>query len=197
MAKKEGASGSSKKVKLPSDEAGRLKSGDSDAWTRQMDQQRPGMFRRLRMMGYEPDDAEDLVQGTFKRAWEAIHTWGNKGEYDFGGWVFRIMYNQSFDTRRRRRASEIQLDEHIARPELLGHVEEEVVVRNKQQCIRQAISELPTYQAYAIWQHHLQGKSTAEIAVEIGKSEGAVKSLIHRGLKTLAGDSRLRDAFED
>jgi RNA polymerase sigma-70 factor (ECF subfamily) len=48
-----------------------------------------------------------------------------------------------------------------------------------------ALNDLPPAQRDAIVLHHLQGLKLAEVALELGKSEGAVAGLLFRGLKAL------------
>ena len=55
-----------------------------------------------------------------------------------------------------------------------------------EQAIRVAIAGLPADQADAIHLRYLQGKSVAEIAADTGRTEGAVRGLIHRGKLSLA-----------
>jgi RNA polymerase sigma-70 factor (ECF subfamily) len=49
----------------------------------------------------------------------------------------------------------------------------------------QALLALPEAQRRAIEMHHLQGRSLAEIADELGSTKAAVAGLLHRGLKTM------------
>jgi len=48
-----------------------------------------------------------------------------------------------------------------------------------------ALARLPQPQHEAIVLHHLQGRSLAETAACLGKSDAAVAGLLHRGLKKL------------
>lgn len=65
-------------------------------------------------------------------------------------------------------------------------------VSRDEQALRlaKALEKLPAAQAEAVVQHHLQGRTLAQIAPALGRSEPAVAGLIHRGL------SRLRDLLE-
>ena len=49
----------------------------------------------------------------------------------------------------------------------------------------QAIARLPESQADAVRLHYLEGLKLSEVAVELGKSTGAVAGLLHRGMKEL------------
>lgn len=53
-----------------------------------------------------------------------------------------------------------------------------------------AIDQLPQAQAAAVRMHYLEGAKLSEVAEALGKTNGAVAGLLHRGMKTL------RDGFE-
>lgn len=59
-------------------------------------------------------------------------------------------------------------------------------VRNEQMLrLARAVARLPDDQRLAVELHHLRGRPVAEVAVELGRTEGAVGALLVRGLKKL------------
>jgi RNA polymerase sigma-70 factor (ECF subfamily) len=52
----------------------------------------------------DPDDAQDIVQAVFTKAFEKLHTYDPK--YQFFSWVYRIGLNESLNHTRRRRPME-------------------------------------------------------------------------------------------
>ena len=78
----------------------RARSGDSDAFRLLVEQHSRAIFRlAFRMTGNE-QDAEDLVQETFLRAWKQLHKFD--GRAAFGSWLYRIAANATEDLRRRK-----------------------------------------------------------------------------------------------
>jgi len=62
----------------------------------------------------------------------------------------------------------------------------EQAIRNEQLLrLAHALAQLPEDQRVAIELHHLRGRPVAEVAQELGRSEGAAGALLVRGLKKL------------
>ncbi len=57
--------------------------------------------------------------------------------------------------------------------------------------LAEALEQLPEVQRDAVVLHHLRGLPLAELAAQLGRSEGAAAGLLHRGIK------RLRDLLHD
>ena len=67
-----------------------------------------------------------------------------------------------------------------------GPLPEEVVARRQTQAaVREALQHLPEAQAQAVFYRLIGEMPLLEIGAAMGKSEGAVKSLLHRGMLNL------------
>src|SRR5581483_9476871 len=76
--------------------------GDQHAFRVLVERHGRSVFRlAFRMTGNE-QDAEDLVQETFLRAWKQLHKFD--GRAAFGSWLYRIAANCSLDLLRSRRS---------------------------------------------------------------------------------------------
>ncbi|MFC2009783.1 RNA polymerase sigma factor [Chloroflexota bacterium] len=128
-------------------------------------------------------DAEDLTQQTFLKAWKAI------GKYKitaspFKAWLIKISHNLIIDFYRSRK-SEIYIDFDIisskpeSDPALLAEA------NFSQNEIRQAINKLHGDQQQVILMRYIEDFSYPEIAVALGKSEGTIRVILHRGLTKL------------
>ena len=51
--------------------------------------------------------------------------------------------------------------------------------------LARALAQLPDDQRLAVEQHHLRGVALAEVAASMGRTRGAVASLIFRGLQAI------------
>src|ERR1700730_11338543 len=97
----------------------RARQGDSDAFRVLVERHSRGVFRlALRMTGNE-QDAEDVVQESFLRAYRQLGRFESRA--NFGTWLYRIVANCSVDLMRSRHARQDQsraesLDEVDAMP---------------------------------------------------------------------------------
>src|ERR1700692_274935 len=91
----------------------RAQSGDGDAFRLLVDRHSRSLFRlAFRMTGNE-QDAEDVVQETFLRAYKQLHRY--EARASFGTWLYRIASNYSLDlVRSRKRHPQMALDESPA-----------------------------------------------------------------------------------
>lgn len=129
-------------------------------------------------------DAEDLTDDVFLKMVEAICSCRAQGERSFLAWLFRIASNSVVDHRRRQAVrNHLPLDEK----HLPAHAGPEAAVETKltQERLQRAIPKLTDDQQQVIILRFIEGLSNAETAQILGKSEGAVKSLQHRGLISL------------
>jgi len=129
-------------------------------------------------------DAEDLTDDVFLKMVEAIRSCRAREERSFLAWLFRIANNSVVDYYRRRAVrNHLPLDEkHL--PVYAGP-EAPVETKLTQERLQQAILKLTEEQQQAIILRFIEDLSNAEIAHILGKSEGAIKSLQHRGLASL------------
>ena len=145
-------------------------------------------------------DASDLVQNTLLAACAQQEQFRGGTPYEQAAWLKQILRNQAIDAHRRQRCQkrnaerEVSLDATIdgslARAEAwLAAMDSSPSQRASREEERgrlaQALTTLPTAQREAIFQHHLQGASLAEVSRRMGRSEAAVAGLLHRGLKQL------------
>src|SRR3954467_4352492 len=72
---------------------------------------RPALERSARRLCRTRHDAEDLVQATLERAWQARSQFLPGG--NLGGWLFRILCNHHRDLLRRRAGIQVPLSEEV------------------------------------------------------------------------------------
>jgi RNA polymerase sigma-70 factor, ECF subfamily len=129
------------------------------------------VIRRLR----DRHEAEDVTSEVFEQALAQINRYEWRG-VPFGAWLFRIASARIAD---RRRKSIVRPPE--AEP-VSGEDIEEACHRAR---LFALVRGLPPDQAGVLEARFVEGKTTREIAGEMGRSEGAVKQLQFRGLETL------------
>ena len=138
------------------------------------------LLRHCRRM-LTPAEAEDAVQEAFLAAYRSINQTGP--ELRLGGWLFRIAHNAAVGILRRR-----VLTASLEGLPLVTESADAVMERRQQ--LREtlgALSNLPETERVALIERALAGRGHREIAVGLGRSEGAVRQLLHRAR------TRLRD----
>jgi RNA polymerase sigma-70 factor (ECF subfamily) len=118
-------------------------------------------------------DAEDITQNVFAKLATAIQKYEPR-QVPFAAWILRVSRNAALDHLRARRQipfAEVRTDDN-------GH---EQVGFERSQCLRDALLRLPAEQREVLVLRHLAGLTPVEIAERLGKSEGSVHGLHHRG----------------
>jgi RNA polymerase sigma-70 factor (ECF subfamily) len=173
-----------------------LASGDREALSVLMERHYRRIYRVALSYLRDPDDALEVVQETFVKAFQNASRWDARAEV--GSWLTRIGINQAIDRYRRtkrRRQTEGPLDDggdHDARwSDAAPSPEREAMGRETGDRIARALRVLPERQRAIVVLRHYDEMSLDEIAVTLGVSLGTVKSSLHRALLRLR--ERLRE----
>ena len=138
----------------------------------------------LRIVG-DPDDAEDVMQEAFLKAFTRMKTY--RGEVRFGAWLKKIVINQALDFLRMRK-DHIPLEE-VGEPEdLRGETEDEAgeqEMRLEVEAIRKAISALPEGYRIVLSLILLEGYDHEEVSTILKISNATSRTQYHRAKKKL------------
>jgi RNA polymerase sigma-70 factor, ECF subfamily len=139
--------------------------------------------------------AEDLTGNVFTDAIASLP--GFRGEINkLGGWLFRIARHDLYDYRRRAaRARTENLDDVLDEAALVEDApdpQDLAVERLEGSRVMAALAQLSTDQREVLLLRLAAGLTAPEVATTLGKTTGAVKSLQHRGLASLARVLELR-----
>ena len=138
------------------------------------------------------DEALDLSQEVFLRVFRTIHSF--RGQSSLRTWIYRIAVNQARNRhrfwRRRHRADQVSLDQHVAaHGELVsaGEVRPDRMLARKELAakLQSALDHLPFDQRTAIVLREIDGLSYDEIAYSLGVAVGTVKSRLTRARQAL------------
>jgi RNA polymerase sigma-70 factor, ECF subfamily len=136
----------------------------------------------FRMTGNE-QDAEDMVQETFLRAFKQLHRFD--GRASFGTWLYRIAANCSLDLIRARRVrGERQPGLDTAQS---PDPSPERVTRSKQLAgmLDHALEQLTEAERTAFLLRHYEGCNIEQIAKVLGVKNGAAKHSVFRAVQKL------------
>jgi len=145
------------------------------------------------------DEALDVSQEVFLKVFRTIHRF--RGQSTLRTWIYRIAVNQARNRhrfwRRRHRADQVSLDQHIkAHGDFRSTADEDPdrLLAQKQlgERLQQALDELPFDQRSVIILREVDGLSYEEIAFSLDVAVGTVKSRLMRARQVLR--RRLSDA---
>ena len=129
------------------------------------------------------EDAEDVAQEAFVRAYRSFHTLRDRER--FRGWLARIAWRLALDRRRaagRRERHELAAAEAMPAPT----VEDLAASREFQQHVERAMDELPEKLRLVLILAAVEGYDYGEVARVLGLPDGTVKSRLHVARKKLS-----------
>jgi RNA polymerase sigma-70 factor, ECF subfamily len=151
----------------------------------------PRLLRFLRVVGC--DDPEDVASETWLQVVRDLCMFSGTAA-DFRRWLFTIGRHRAIDAARARsrrpaRAAnaglEILADTQVVEDQVLDGISAQLAVT--------LLRRLSPDQAEAVALRVLAGLDTPDVAKILGKSPGAVRIALHRGLRTLADDPEVRE----
>lgn len=135
----------------------------------------------LRLMAGDANDATELMQDVFIRAWRKLGSF--RGDCAFASWLHRLAVNTMLETARsdrRRTARVLPMDDlaHLAGAGRGSGVELKMDMED-------AIASLPKGARLAFVLHDVEGFQHQEIAAQLSVSVGTVKAQLHRARRLL------------
>jgi len=162
--------------------------GSRDAFDELVNRHQVGIYRLVRVLTCGDEDAEDLAQETFVRAFRGIA--GFRGDSAFGTWLHRIAINviKSHLSRRRRRPVVVEARADAGADgvmEGIASADDFELAVHRRQAIDHALAALPEDQRTLIVLRDVQGLEYQEIATTMGLPLGTVESRIFRARQRL------------
>lgn len=161
--------------------------GDAEAFGQLYDHYVSTVYRFLYYRTRAHALAEDLTSETFYRALRSMSSFRWQGR-DFGAWLITIARNLVAD---HYKASRTRLE--FSTDDLSGHdrdsgadTAEDAIKTLAHEALGEALAQLPTDQQDCLIMRFIQSLSIAETAKVMDRSEGAVKQLQLRGVRSLA-----------
>jgi RNA polymerase sigma-70 factor (ECF subfamily) len=180
-----------------------LQQKDKGEFARVLDQNADRIYRlALKMIG-NPQDAEDVLQETFIKAFNKIEQF--EGRSKISTWLYRIAVNESLMLLRSRKGQELPLDKDIQTDQ--GDTiprqivdwcclpEKELMSGESRKQLRKAINTLSDANRAAFLLRDVEGLSTKEAAETLEISESALKVRLMRARMQLREE--LTDFFAE
>ncbi len=182
----------------------RCQNGDSTAYDLLVTRYRSKVFAMIYGMVQNEQDAWDLAQEGFVKAWRSIHRF--KGQSSFYTWLYRIMTNVTIDALRRKGSqTSTEFDDRIAptdvepssrtTPAISPLPSKKLEHGEIKQRIDDAIARLTPEHRAVIIMKEMEDLQYGEIAEILGCSIGTVMSRLFYARKKLQG--YLKDVYEN
>ncbi len=174
-------------VESPSDEAALVEAAkvDGDAFARLYRRYRVPIYRYCRARSRTDEDAADLAQQIFLKAFEAIPRYEDRG-LPFSAWLYRLAHNAIIDAARRPdRTLPMEQVTTPNEPRLPNEPEVSALEADSLLSFQQLIAPLTEEQRHVLTLRFVLDLPTAEIAGILGKRDTAVRSQLKRALASL------------
>jgi RNA polymerase sigma-70 factor (ECF subfamily) len=131
-----------------------------------------------------PEDAEDVLQDTFLRAYRGIKSF--QGASTFSTWIYRITANSALMRLRKKQLPTVSIEDADERETPVNIADwtpgpvEQLLNRELQQVMDEAIEALPPEFRQVFVLRDIEEMSNAEVADVLDLSVAAVKSRLHR-----------------
>ncbi|OGO29547.1 MAG: hypothetical protein A2136_01335 [Chloroflexi bacterium RBG_16_54_11] len=165
-----------------------LQAGDPEEFSRLVEAYSSKIYRLASKMLTQQQDAEDVLQETFLKAYRGLKTFDGRSK--ISTWLFRIATNEALMVLRRKRPGTLSIDEPVeteeGEQEPLQIVdwcclpEDELLSDESRQRLNSAVQKLPESLRVVFLLRDINDLSTHETAEVLGLSDTAVKTRLSR-----------------
>jgi RNA polymerase sigma-70 factor (ECF subfamily) len=175
----------------------KARAGDEAAFLLLWDALQPRLLRYLQVAGC--DDVDDVAGETWLQVVRDLPKFQKDSADEFRAWLFTIARHRVIDAARsRKRFLEKILSAWQAQPAASAGnpVEDEVLAQLSTQQAVAMVAALSKDQAEVVALRVIAGLDTEAVARLLHKSPGAVRVALHRGLRSLSDDPRIKQIEE-
>ena len=169
------------------DAVARARSGDHEAFRVLVERYQGRAFRLARRILGDPDRARDAVQESFLKAYASLDRF--EGRSGFYTWLYRLVFNQCIDMKRRDRSGRhVEWNDEVAGeakfaatalPAALGEPDAEAERGELREALIHAVAALPDDARRTLLLREVHGLSYAAIAEALEVPKGTVMSRLH------------------
>lgn len=150
------------------------------------------LYAQIRRLVISHDDANDLLQNTFIKAWENIGYF--RGDAKISTWLYRIALNECISfLNRKRNSSTVSIDD--TDNAILEQLEDDAYFDGDQlqKDFQKAISTLPQKQRIVFNLKYFEEMKYEEMSEIVGTSVGSLKASYHHAVKKIMDYFRTKD----
>ncbi|MBN1250930.1 MAG: RNA polymerase sigma factor [Bacteroidales bacterium] len=144
------------------------------------------LYWHIRKIVIEHDDADDILQNTFIKAWKSIENF--RAESKIFTWLYRISTNESLTFLQKKKRRNIFSFQTVEK-ELADSLESDVYFSGDeiQLKLQKAILQLPDKQRIVFNMKYFDEIKYSEMSEILQTSEGALKASYHHAVKKIEG----------
>jgi len=169
------------------DAVARAREGNDEAFRVLVDRHGRNLYRLAYRLTGRAEDAEDVVQEAFIRAYRQLNTF--EARSNVGTWLYRIAFNCAVDYLRARPAREVahepDLFEEHTPPNRTPGADDLVYAAEIDGRVRHALRGLTTQERTAFLLRHYHGCSIDEICRALDLKTNAAKHAVFRAVRKL------------
>jgi len=163
-----------------------------DAFSAMVARYRERLYWHIRKMVIVHEDADDVLQNTFVKAWKGLETF--RGEAQLYTWLYRIATNESItflNQKRSRQMMPLEDAEYLLSQSL--HYDAYFSGDELQLQLQKAILTLPEKQRIVFNMKYFDETPYEEMSEILGTSVGALKASYHHAVKKIKEWFELKD----
>jgi RNA polymerase sigma-70 factor, ECF subfamily len=154
----------------------RAKEGDQEAVRFLYITYAHNIYGYVRSIVRDEHEAEDVTQHVFAKLMTTLGKYDDRG-IPFFAWLLRLARNVAID---HLRANRVTPTENVLDPDAAAGAD-----ADRAETVRAALATLPDEQRKVVLLRHVVGLTPGEIAVRMGRTEGSIHGLHHRGRRAL------------
>ena len=155
----------------------------ADAFSAIVEQYSQKIYWHIRRMVLSHDDADDLVQNTFVKAWMNIDKF--RGESQISTWLYRIAINETLNFLAKNTGNTVSLDSPEGAVAKMLESDTHFNGDRADALLQEAISRLPDKQRLAFNMKYYENMKYEEMSEILGTSVGALKASYHIAVKKI------------
>jgi len=147
------------------------------------------LYWKIRRIVLTHDDANDVLQNAFLKAWSNLNDFQNKTK--ISTWLYRIAINEALDFVRREK-NKVSADEDISVANRLM-ADDYFDGDEAQALLQEAIAQLPDVQRTVFTLRYYDDMKYSEMSKVLNTSEGALKASYHIAVQKISEFFRKHD----